>query len=242
MSQIAVDNNNVSCACICHNRLIALEIRLHECDCKCERWYKKDIGTTYNLYVPPKYVSESDELKQLRKNYDYLLHKLEKHEKWSHYYAEQFEKRMGVFDNLIALVQEKVEKLYKSFEVQIMHNKVSEEFKNILRDKIDKIQTSGKYNYSNLVFACGRIEELGDKQNEDRGIFLTQLAKQNEKIEKIRSECRVAFENQDEKPHRCPVCDGKPISELKIVKTESGLDKLLIECHACDGKGIVWKE
>lgn len=42
------------------------------------------------------------------------------------------------------------------------------------------------------------------------------------------------------KPHKCPVCNGKPLGEIQITRTENGRDKLLIECHACEGKGIVW--
>lgn len=42
------------------------------------------------------------------------------------------------------------------------------------------------------------------------------------------------------KPHKCPVCSGQSIQDIKIVKTDSGLDKLVLECHACAGKGIVW--
>lgn len=41
-------------------------------------------------------------------------------------------------------------------------------------------------------------------------------------------------------PYKCPVCDGKVLHDIKITRTESGNDKLVIECHACDGRGIVW--
>lgn len=46
---------------------------------------------------------------------------------------------------------------------------------------------------------------------------------------------------ETEKPHKCPVCLNKPLQELKITRTESGNDKLVIECHACNGTGVLWK-
>lgn len=70
-----------------------------------------------------------------------LKEKLERHEKWSHYYAEQFEKRMNAFDNLIALVQEKVEKLEQHKNYQIDENrKISRRVDELEKhcDKIDK--------------------------------------------------------------------------------------------------------
>jgi hypothetical protein len=41
-------------------------------------------------------------------------------------------------------------------------------------------------------------------------------------------------------PHKCPVCSVKPFEDLKIVRTDSGRDKIVIECLGCEGTGIVW--
>lgn len=42
-------------------------------------------------------------------------------------------------------------------------------------------------------------------------------------------------------PHKCPLCYGKTPQEIKIEKNPlTGNDKLLIDCHACLGAGIVW--
>lgn len=42
-----------------------------------------------------------------------------------------------------------------------------------------------------------------------------------------------------EKPHRCPVCEGRGFVPAGFYGSQVGTNP--IECRACGGKGIVWR-
>lgn len=80
-----------------------------------------------------------------------------------------------------------------------------------------------------------RIQHL----EESLKLYFDKLAELSLRIEKIRSECRVAFENQNEKPHKCPICDGEGKKEGNRASNYQPI--FYMHCLACDGQGIVWR-
>ena len=53
-------------------------------------------------------------------------------------------------------------------------------------------------------------------------------------LEELIYEVKSSLRNNDIKPHKCPVCEGK----CKQIHPLIGL--LCSACDACEGKGIVW--
>lgn len=117
---------------------------------------------------------------------------------------------------------------------------------NNINKRIDNLEDSIKENHdlciSNNGVLCKDLYKIEERLNHQQGDFITvndRLIELESHVKQMTEAClRKVIDNV--KPHRCPVCDGKPLTEVKIQKTLSGLDKLIIECHGCNGTGIVW--
>ena len=90
-----------------------------------------------------------------------------------------------------------------------------------LREKIEGIYVSTQFDIDRIT---GEIDKLKLEIKE---------------IKRFQDITHLEYKS-NKKPHKCPVCDGKVLNEIKIQRTESGRDKLVLECHACEGRGIVW--
>ncbi len=92
-----------------------------------------------------------------------------------------------------------------------------------------------------------RINEIDEFKKD----LIDQLAKTNFKLERLRSDCKQVIEKNNDRPHRCPICNGDGIvfTEFKSRSTIrlSGKYKMdeegrtYMECEPCNGKGILWK-
>jgi uncharacterized coiled-coil protein SlyX len=158
--------------------------------------------------------------------------------------------QMSHNDEQIKNISKRIEKLEESFSVQLIHNKCCREINEILSNtdsnislRIKKLEELNRKCFENNTLKI--IDDKFKKLEETQKEHLDKLAELSMKINKIRSECHVAFEIRNEKPHKCPVCDGEgsQLKELneKIAEFERLPSKLAIVCNACQGKGIVWK-
>jgi len=95
-----------------------------------------------------------------------------------------------------------------------------------VRKVIDELNTLKSY-----ILEDGRRLDAVEQKNES---FLNKLAEFSMKINSILSECRVAFKNKNEKPYKCPLCEGEGVNKAINVYN-------LGNCKACDGKGVLWR-
>lgn len=80
-----------------------------------------------------------------------------------------------------------------------------------------------------------RIKELTDHKN-----YQTD---ENRKISRHVDELEKSFKvvlqfQENKKPHKCPVCNGKCSTTLK--ELTCGTPFIVMPCSSCEGKGIVW--
>lgn len=95
--------------------------------------------------------------------------------------------------------------------------------------RIEKLETHKNYQIDENRKSSRRVDEIEERNKE----YLNKLAELSVKINKIRSECHVAFEIKNEKPHKCPVCEGDGGTIISGI-----IDEL---CRACEGTGILWR-
>ena len=84
-------------------------------------------------------------------------------------------------------------------------------------------------------------EEKKCRENNEIANRLKQLEKE------INSHCKLLSEIspklEPKKPNKCPVCEGEGINKNKLVMDREDSMPICMknpECHACQGKGIVW--
>lgn len=73
-----------------------------------------------------------------------------------------------------------------------------------------------------------RMDELEYKIHKLDRLIMPQINGINARIRSL----EITDENNNKKPHKCPVCEG-----TRHCSSESGLSW---QCESCEGKGIVW--
>ena len=98
-----------------------------------------------------------------------------------------------------------------------------------LEDRIEKLEKFDSYDcevISNLIKRIEKLEETLSNSIKDNLLKNIEIARLNER------------------PHKCPVCEGqgKDTNRLVVdeVKKPSTINMKNPDCHACNGKGIVW--
>jgi|ERR1017187_4869623 formate dehydrogenase maturation protein FdhE len=103
-----------------------------------------------------------------------------------------------------------------------------------LKDKLSHHETSLNRKWQANMELSQRLTELEEANKE----FLGKI----KELELFQDITRLHYEiaAKNTRPHKCPVCLKVPLAEMKIQITSNGNNKLIFECHACEGTGIVW--
>jgi hypothetical protein len=119
-------------------------------------------------------------------------------------------------------MSEAIRQIEKVYELLEHKNMQIDENRKVAR-KIDELELWTKKHEKEGVEYGNEFEEINKK-------ITQQLSEINFSINHILCDLDTGYRNK--KPHKCPVCDG--IGGTKVSGT---IDE---ECHACEGKGIVW--
>lgn len=100
----------------------------------------------------------------------------------------------------------------------------------------EKICEHWELNYKGQVNISKRINALEDIRAETRLLRIETCFKTV-----LESGKRTGFSNDKaKKPHKCPVCDGKPNLPLQFRDKNNEHIEFIADCHACEGSGVIW--
>lgn len=100
---------------------------------------------------------------------------------------------------------------------------------------------------SEVSHIIGRLDVISDYIDSSRSIE-SDHDERIEDLENIESEVRLInierkldeLFKHSKKPHKCPVCDGTSMANVKEVDINDSILSFYKKCHACKGEGIVW--